>query len=73
VLQQPVCACAPLLEPAQSGRLPQQFPRKMARGTVQAFIDYLEGKELKKNNFIPCAHYYYEDSIGDSSRVREQW
>lgn len=52
---------------------PQQFPRKMARGTVRAFIDYLEGKELKKNNFISCAHYYYEDSIGDSSRVNEQW
>ena len=52
---------------------PQQFPRKMAIGTVRAFIDYLEGKELKKNNFIPCAHYYYEDSVSDSSRVKEQW
>jgi ribose transport system substrate-binding protein len=52
---------------------PQQFPRKMAIGTVRAYIDYLEGKELSKNNFIPCAHYYYEDSIADSSRVKEQW
>ena len=26
---------------------PQQFPRKMAKGTVQAFIDYLAGKEVK--------------------------
>ena len=52
---------------------PQQFPRKIARGTVQAFVDYLEGKELLKNNFIPCAHYYYEDSVSDSSRVKEQW
>jgi len=52
---------------------PQQFPRKMAAGTVRAFIDYLEGKELLKNNFIPCAHYYYEDSVHDSSRVKEQW
>jgi len=52
---------------------PQQFPRKMAKGTVQAFIDYLEGKELAKNNFIPCEHYYYDDSVTDSSRVKEQW
>ncbi|MBN2031370.1 substrate-binding domain-containing protein [bacterium] len=52
---------------------PQQFPRKMARGTVEAFLDYLEGRELLKNNFIPCAHYYYEDSVNDSSRIQEQW
>lgn len=52
---------------------PQQFPRKMAKGTVQAFINYLEGEELLKNNFIPCAHYYYEDSVNDPSRVNEQW
>lgn len=52
---------------------PQQFPRKMAIGTVRAFIDYLEGNELLQNNFIPCAHYYYEDSIDDPSRVKEQW
>jgi len=52
---------------------PQQFPRKMAIGTVRAFIDYLEGKDLLKNNFIPCAHYYYQDSVDDSSRVKEQW
>jgi ribose transport system substrate-binding protein len=52
---------------------PQQFPRKMAIGTVRAFIDYLEGKELLQNNFIPCAHYYYEDSVNDPSRVKEQW
>jgi ribose transport system substrate-binding protein len=52
---------------------PQQFPRKMAKGTVQAFIKYLEGEQLAKNNFIPCAHYYYNDSVNDSSRVKEQW
>ena len=52
---------------------PQQFPRKMAQGTVQAFIDYLAGEELLKTNFIPCAHYYYDDSVSDSSRVKEQW
>jgi ribose transport system substrate-binding protein len=52
---------------------PQQFPRKMAVGTVKAYIDYLEGKDLSKINFIPCEHYYYEESIADSSRVKEQW
>jgi len=52
---------------------PQQFPREMAIGTVHAFIDYLEGKELLKDNFIPCTHYYYEDSVSDSSRAQEQW
>ncbi len=52
---------------------PQQFPRKMAKGTVRAFIDYLEGKKLAKNNFISCEHYYYQDSFDDSSRLNEQW
>lgn len=52
---------------------PQQFPDKMARGTVQAFMDYLEGKELLKNNFIPCAHYNYQDAVEDPNRVKEQW
>ncbi len=52
---------------------PQQFPRKMARGTVEAFIKYLGGEEVAKKNFIPCAHYYYEDSVNDESRVTEQW
>jgi ribose transport system substrate-binding protein len=52
---------------------PQQFPRKMARGTVEAFIKYLNGEDVPKKNFIPCAHYYYEDSVNDESRVTEQW
>ena len=52
---------------------PQQFPRKMAIGTVNAFIAYSEGKEVAKNNFIDCKHYYYNDSIKDSNRVKEQW
>lgn len=52
---------------------PQQFPRKMARGTVEAFIKYLSGFEVAKKNFIQCAHYYYEDSVDDESRVTEQW
>ena len=52
---------------------PQQFPRKMAKGTVEAFIKHLSGEEVPKKNFIPCAHYYHEDSISDESRVAEQW
>lgn len=52
---------------------PQQFPRKMAVGTVEAFIKYLDGEELEKKVFIPCEHYYYEDSVDDESRVAEQW
>ena len=52
---------------------PQQFPREMAKGTVRAFISYLEGKDLQKNIFVPCRHYRYEDSVDDSSRVNEQW
>lgn len=52
---------------------PQQFPRKMAKGTVEAFIKYLNGEDVPKKNFIPCAHYYYEDSVNDKSRVTEQW
>ena len=52
---------------------PQQFPRKMAKGTVDAFIKHLEGEELKKKIFIACSHYYYETSVDDKSRVAEQW
>jgi len=52
---------------------PQQFPRKMAKGTVEAFIKYLNGEEFPKKNFIPCAHYYHEDSVNDETRVAEQW
>lgn len=52
---------------------PQQFPRKMAVGTVQAFVDYLDGKEVEKKTLIPCAHYLYEDSVDDESRIEEQW
>lgn len=52
---------------------PQQFPRKMALGTVEAFVKYLEGEEVPKVTFIPCAHYKYEDSVNDESREKEQW
>ncbi|MHB8866483.1 MAG: substrate-binding domain-containing protein [Pirellulaceae bacterium] len=52
---------------------PQQFPRKMAQGTVEAFVKYLEGEEVPKATFIPCAHYLYEDSVNDESREAEQW
>ncbi len=52
---------------------PQQFPRKMAVGTVQSFIEHLEGNEVQKTIFIPCAHYYYETSVNDQTREAEQW
>jgi ribose transport system substrate-binding protein len=52
---------------------PQQFPRKMAKGTVEAFIKYLNGEEVPKNIFILCRHYYYEDSLKDENRIAEQW
>jgi ribose transport system substrate-binding protein len=52
---------------------PQQFPRKMAKGTVEAFIKYLNGEEVPKNIFITCRHYYYEDSLKDENRIAEQW
>jgi len=52
---------------------PQQFPRKMAKGTVDAFIRHLAGDEIEKKIFIPCAHYLYEDSVEDESREKEQW
>ena len=51
----------------------QQFPRNMATGTVEAFIKFLSGVEGPKKNFISCAHYYYQDSVSDESRVAEQW
>lgn len=51
---------------------PQQFPRRMAKGTVEAFIKHLEGKKVQKINFIRCEHYYYEDSVKDKSRIEGQ-
>lgn len=52
---------------------PQQFPRKMAVGTVQSFIKHLQGEAVEKSIFIPCSHYYYETAVKDESRVSEQW
>jgi len=52
---------------------PQQFPRKMAEGTLASFVKYLEGDIVEKSIFIPCQHYYYEDSVKDESREKEQW
>ena len=52
---------------------PQQFPRKMAEGTVNAFVDFLAGKEVEKKILIPCSHYLYETSVTDESRIKEQW
>jgi ribose transport system substrate-binding protein len=52
---------------------PQQFPRKVAEGTVELLVKYLEGEDLERRTLIPCAHYRYEDSVDDESRVQEQW
>ena len=52
---------------------PQQFPRLMAQGTVEAFIKYLDGDEVPRKKFIPCKHYYYEDAVNDERRTAEQW
>jgi ribose transport system substrate-binding protein len=52
---------------------PQQFPRKMAKDTVKAFIRHLEGETVEKKTLIPCSHYYYETSVNDKSRIAEQW
>ncbi len=52
---------------------PQQFPRLMAQGTVEAFIKYLDGEEVPKKKFIPCQHYCYEDAVKDETRRAEQW
>ena len=52
---------------------PQQFPRQMAKGTVEALIKYLNGEEVPKSIFILCQHYYYEDSLEDENRIAEQW
>ncbi|MEM9015887.1 MAG: substrate-binding domain-containing protein [Verrucomicrobiota bacterium] len=52
---------------------PQQFPRKMATGTVAAFLSYLNGEEVENKTLIPCAHYLYETSVDDESRIQEQW
>ncbi len=52
---------------------PQQFPRKMATGTVDAFIKYLEGEPIPKQIFIPCAHYRHENAVTDEARIKEQW
>jgi ribose transport system substrate-binding protein len=52
---------------------PQQFPRKMAKGTVDAFVRYLAGEEIEAKILIPCEHYLHEDSVTDESRIAEQW
>jgi ribose transport system substrate-binding protein len=52
---------------------PEQFPRKMAQGSVEAFIKYMEGEKPARTIYIPCAHYRYEDAVKDESRTKEQW
>lgn len=52
---------------------PQQFPHKMAEGTVAAFVKHLEGEAIEKEIFIPCSHYFFETAVKDESRIAEQW
>jgi ribose transport system substrate-binding protein len=52
---------------------PQQFPRRMATGTVKAFMAYLEGETVEKVTFIPCEAYRYETAEADEARVEDQW
>lgn len=52
---------------------PQQFPRRMAIGTVDAFMAYLEGEKIDKVTFIPCEPYRYETAEADEARVKDQW
>jgi len=52
---------------------PQQFPRKMAVGTVEAYLSYLRGEDVPKQIFIPCEHYTYETAVNDESREQQQW
>lgn len=52
---------------------PQQFPRKMALGTVDSFIRYLDGEVIEPVTFIPCAHYRHSDSVSDESRINQSW
>ena len=52
---------------------PQQFPREMAKGTVELLAKYMDGEEVAKKTLIPCAHYLYEQSVDDESRIQEQW
>jgi ribose transport system substrate-binding protein len=52
---------------------PQQFPAKMAIGSVESFIKYQNGEDVEKKVFIPCGSYRYETSVDDESRIAEQW
>ena len=40
---------------------------------MEAFIKYLNGEDVPKEIFIPCAHYHHKDSVNDKSREAEQW
>ncbi len=52
---------------------PRQFPKKMAHGTVSAFLKYLDGEAVPPVTFIPCANYRYNDSIEDEDRINQSW
>jgi ribose transport system substrate-binding protein len=52
---------------------PQQFPREMAKGTVDLLVKYTQGEEVPRRTLLPCAQYRYEQSVEDESRIKEQW
>ena len=52
---------------------PQQFPREMAKGTVDLLVKYMRGEEIPRGTLIPCAHYRHAQSVEDESRIKEQW
>jgi len=47
---------------------PRQFPRKMAQGTVTAFVTYLEGEALSETIFIPSSSALAEPT-GSNERL----
>ena len=51
---------------------PQQYPRQMAKGTVELLVKNLQGEEVPRRTLIPCAQYR-EQSVDDESRIKEQW
>ena len=52
---------------------PQQFPREMAKGTVDLLVKYMQGEDVPRRTLIPCAHYKYQHAVEDESRIKEQW
>lgn len=44
---------------------PIQFPRKMATGTVENIVNYLDGEEVEAVELIPTELYRQEDALND--------